>query len=321
MRAIVTGGCGFIGYNLCLALHKAKWEMLVVDDISSGKSHNKIDGVEYVEEKIETPGLLHDIIGNWGPTTIFHLAAIPRVSYSVENPLQTTMANVIGTVALLEAVRLNNTKIRVVNTGSSSVYGGADNLPTNEDEPTKPQSPYAMQKLQSEQWCKMYANLYDMDVLTLRYFNAFGAHSYYGGAYSTVLSAWLYALYVDPDSKPFLEGDGTQSRDFCYIDNIVQANMNAAADRTNPAANPKFHGGSYNIAQGSAHTLLECKELLESISGKKLDLEMRPPRVGDVDHTLADLNKARDVLEYEPETDFEGQVKKMADWYRDGYVK
>ncbi len=317
MRAIVTGGCGFIGYNLCMELNKAGWKILVIDDLSSGKTHNKLPGVEYVEEKIEIPGLVHDIIDNWRPTTIFHLAAIPRVAYSVEHPLTTTVSNVMGTLAILEAVRLIDTKIRIVNTGSSSVYGGAKNLPTKEDEPKDPQSPYAMQKWQSEQWCKMYAELYDMDVVTLRYFNVFGAHSYYGGAYSTVLSAWLYSLYIDPDTRPFLEGDGTQSRDFCYIDNVVHANMQAAET----SAGYGFSGESYNIAQGSAHTLLECKKLLEYISERKLDLEMRPPRVGDVEHTLADLEGAAYGLGYKPTTDFEAQVRKMAEWYKDGYVR
>jgi len=174
-------------------------------------------------------------------------------------------------------------------------------------------APYAMEKLHAEQWCQTFASLYDLDVLSLRYFNVFGPYSLFGGAYSTVLSAWMYHLYVDPDYQPYLEGDGTQTRDFCFVDNVVQANLRAGTRKE------QFSGQAYNIAQGTAHSLLDCKDLLEEISGKELLLEQRPPRIGDVKHTLADTSKATVDFGYEPVGNFADQVVEMARWYESSY--
>lgn len=323
MKAIVTGGCGFIGHNLVKALLDndwEKWDVMVIDDLSSGKKWNKWPGVDYricslEKGELNAESFISEYVQTFKPDVIFHLAAVPRVTYSVEYPYETTQSNVLSTLAVLDAARkYGKSNIRVVNTSSSSVYGGADKLPTRSDHPVNPQSPYAMQKWQGEEWCKLYADLYNLDVVSLRYFNVMGPHSYFGGAYSTVLSAWLYHLYVDQEYRPFLEGDGLQSRDFCDVDNVTQANILAALyDKSN------FEGDVFNIAQGSAHTLLDCKEILERISGKALDLDMRPSRVGDVRHTLADIGSARSVLEYAPTTNFEDQLKKMAEWYEHFY--
>ncbi len=326
MRAIVTGGSGFIGHNLVKALIEnswEKWQVLVVDDLSSGKSWNTWPEAQYDISSLEVPefgstvGSIDRLVQKFDPHVIFHLAAIPRVSYSVEEPYKTTKSNVLSTLAVLEAARkYGKNDIRVVYTSSSSIYGGADKLPTPVDSPADPKSPYAMQKWQGEEWCRMYASLYNLDVVCLRYFNVFGPHSYYGGAYSTVLSAWLYSLYVDPSVRPFLEGDGTQTRDFCFIDNVTHANILAALyDKA------YFEGEAFNIAQGSRISLLECRDLLEKISGKNLDLEYRPDRVGDVKHTLADITLSKSILEYAPSTNFESQLRKMATWYEKSYKK
>jgi len=324
MKAIITGGCGFIGYNLCKALldHDIGWNIMVIDDLSSGKPWNKWDGITYIESPIQESlneypreTAIEYYARCHEPDVIFHLAAIPRVSYSVEFPFETTAANMMGTMGVFEAARKSKKKVRVVYTSSSSIYGGADELPTPVNCPSNSQSPYALQKWQGEEWGRMYASLYDLDIVSLRYFNVFGMASYYGGAYSTVLSAWLYSLYVDPATRPFLEGDGTQSRDFCYVDNVTQANILAALSEKD------FHGEAFNIAQGSSHSLLDCKELLESISGKILDLEYKPERIGDVKHTLADISAAKNILGYEPTTNFEDQVRVMAKWYEKSYRK
>jgi len=314
MKAIVTGGCGFIGFNLCKKMVRENHQILVIDDLSSGRESNVIeDVVPYRFEKIQTPGVLEVAVGEFKPDVIFHLAAIPRISRSVEDPVETTDANTMGTLAVLDSVRKFSPDTRVIISSSSSVYGGADQLPTPEDYPANPQSPYALQKHQADQWAKMYAKLYEIDVVSLRYFNVFGAHSYYGGAYSTVLSAWLYYLYVDQTIKPFLEGDGTQTRDFAYVDNVVNANI-LAATHDDP-----FCGELFNIAQGQSHSLLQVKNLLERISGKTLELEIRSPRIGDVKHTLADISKARNILNYRPTIDFEFQVEVMSEWYKNEY--
>ena len=303
---------------------------MVIDDLSSGKKWNKWDGVEYIEASLEARRVcikektvenavtaIDTLVSVFNPDVIFHLAAVPRVSYSVEYPFETTESNVLSTLAVLDAARkYGNKHIRVVYTSSSSVYGGAKQLPSHVDCPADPQSPYAMKKWQGEEWCRLYAKLYDLDVVCLRYFNVFGPHSYYGGAYSTVLSAWMYSLYVDTSVKPFLEDDGTQTRDFCFVDNVTHANILAAMyDKA------RFEGEAFNIAQGAAHSLLDCKALLEVISRRRLHLEMRPPRKGDVKDTLADIGRSASVLEYVPSIDFERQVRTMAKWYETSYRK
>lgn len=313
MRAIVTGGCGFIGYNLVQILKQTGWEVTVIDDLSSGFIFNHVSNVKYLYQKISQE-IVSQCIEELSPEVIFHLAAVPRVSYSVSHPYQTTDLNILSTLSILEAVRKSSSAIRVIFSSSSSVYGNTEILPTPPDAAKQPLSPYALQKLQGEQWCKMYSDLYELDTICLRYFNVFGPHSRWGGAYSTVLSAWLYSLYVDQSVAPFLEGDGSQSRDFCYVDNVCQANILAALSKTD------FRGECFNVAQGSAHSLLECKLEIEKISGKKLDLQSRPERVGDVKHTLADISKTTKVLGYMPSTDFGEQLTKMSLWYKDCYT-
>ena len=313
MNAIVTGGCGFIGYNLTQRLQSDGHTVTVIDNLSSGYRSNHVDKVDYHYISIQKG--IDQLVEMLKPDVIFHFAAIPRVTYSVEYPLKTTEENVIMTVQLLDAVRRVSPATRIVYSSSSSIYGGMAGLPTKESSPAAPQSPYAMQKWQGEEWVKLFANLYGLNAVILRYFNVFGPHSRYGGAYSTVLSAWLYSTYVDQTVKPYLEGDGTQSRDFCFVDNVVDANL-AAADqgRIDP-----FRGEAYNIAQGQQHTLLDCKQIIEDISGKKLDLEIRDPRVGDVPHTLADITLAGRVLGYDPSSDFKNQLEQMAKWYETDY--
>jgi UDP-glucose 4-epimerase len=315
MKAVVTGSNGFIGFNLCKALKQQGWQVTGIDDLSSGLAENVVEGFRYERAKVQDKDRTREIFAKFQPDAIFHLAAVPRVSFSVENPYLTAEANVLGTVSVLEGVVKAGLvdKTRVVATSSSSVYGGADVMPTPETQPCRPKSPYALEKYHGEQWCQMFVELYGLDVVTLRPFNVFGPGALFGGAYSTVLSGWLYHLYVNPEYEPFLEDDGTQTRDFCFVDNAVQANILAATRER------RFHGEAFNVAQGSSHSLNECKELLEVLSGQKLNLRQEPPRVGDVKHTLADISLARVELGYEPALDFEDQVSEMARWYENSY--
>jgi UDP-glucose 4-epimerase len=317
MKAIVTGSNGFIGFNLCMELKRQGWSVTGIDDLSSGLPENVVDGFDYVHTNVQNKDNIENLFREFQPDVVFHLAAIPRVSYSVENPFATAEANVLGTVSVLEAIVKADLveKTRIVNTSSSAVYGGASVRPTPETHPLDPKSPYALEKSQGEQWLELFSNLYGVDALSLRYFNVFGPHSIFGGAYSTVLSAWLYHLYVDPDYEAFVEGDGSQSRDFCYVDNVVQANILAATREHG------FSGQAFNIAQGKAHTLLDCQELLGQIAGKELKLAPRAPRVGDVKHTLADISAAQKELGYSPSADFEWQLTKMAEWYEHSYPR
>lgn len=311
MKCIVTGGQGFIGFNLCKQISRQGWDCLVIDDESTGKYQNKIKRFHYHNMTI-CGQYIPNIIKEYQPNVIFHLAAVPRVPYSIDEPKKTFDANVDGTVNLLESLRLHCPDTIFINSSSSSVYGGANVLPTPENHPVDPKSPYALQKWQSEEWCKMYSKMYGVQTLSLRYFNVFGPHSYFGDAYSTVLSAWLYHIYIDKNYQPFIEGDGKQTRDFTFVDNVVQANI--AAIHSNI-----FAGESFNIGHGQPWSLLQCIKLIEEICGRKLEPEQKPDRLGDVKHTHSDISKARKHFGYNPVVDFGNQIKEMADWYKNGY--
>ncbi len=192
-------------------------------------------------------------------------------------------------------------------------------MPTREDEnPPNPQSPYALQKYACEPFAQMFSKLYGLDTVCLRYFNVFGPGQYGDAPYSTVMSAWLEALYfpaqakTGKDDKPkraFLEGDGTQSRDFCYVDNVVSANI-LAMQQAEP-----LRGEVFNVGHGERTSLIEVKNLIEKYTGQKLDLEMRAPRVGDVKHTQADISKISGTLGYKPLINFEDGLKKTVEWF------
>ena len=315
MRFVVTGSNGFIGQNSCRRLAALGHEVIGVDDLSSGTPPNGVNGVQYHTRSVVDADWLVGLLKDTVPDAILHLAAKPRVPYSVRNPLRSAEANAMGTLSVLNGILKAELaeKTRLVFASSSAVFGDATALPTPETYPSNPQSPYALAKLQGEQWCDLFHRLYGLDVVCLRYFNVFGPGALYGGAYSTVLSAWPYHLFVDPSNRPFLEGDGTQTRDFCFVDNVVEANI-AAATREHG-----FAADVLNVGQGEAHTLLEVKGILEEVAGRKLNLERRPPRVGDVAHTLADIKRARSELGFEPSTDFTTQVETTAIWFRDCY--
>ena len=315
MKVIVTGGLGFIGSNLVEKLVRDKHEVTVIDNLSTGTPHNRIPKANYW--LCEMSNSLHAIMNAEKYDVLFHLAAIPRVTYSIEQPLITTQQNVMGTVTLLDSIRLSppEKRPRLVYSSSSSIYGVTDQLPTPTDHPANPKSPYALQKWQGEEWIRLYCELYDLDAVCLRYFNVFGPRSRHGGAYSTVLSAWMYNLLINEDPPAYLEGEGDQTRDFCYVDNVVQANILAAQSETN------FKGKAFNVAQGIDLSLIDCQHLIEELTGKVLDLEKRPERVGDIKDTLADINETIKLLGYKPNIDIAKQFKSMIDWYKNEYRK
>ncbi len=317
MRVIVTGSNGFIGRHTCRHLVHLGAEVIGVDDLSDGSPDDAVAGVRYHAHSVTDVDWLVCLLRDTKPEAVIHLAAVPRVAYSVEHPLQSATVNEMGTLALLSAILSAELagRTRLVCASSSSVYGGADVLPTPETHACNPQSPYAQAKLHGEQWCRLFHRLYGLDVVSLRYFNVFGPGARFGGAYSTVMPAWLYSLYVDPSCRPYLEGDGSQTRDFCYVDNVAQANA-AAAMRPR-----RFAADVFNIGQGRAHSILEVKEALERITEQKLPLARRPPRVGDVRHTLADITRARAELNFAPATDFDAQLSLTVAWYRDCYPR
>ncbi len=309
---LVTGCAGFIGSNFTKQF-KQKFpekEVVGLDDFSTGRREAVGGEVVFYEGSINDRELLKKIFSAHEIACVFHFAALPRVSFSVEQPAKTTEANILGTINLMEAAKDNKVK-RFIFSSSSAVYGGAKKLPTKEGEnEPNPQSPYAMQKYAIEPFCKIFSDLYGMDTVCLRYFNVFGPGQYGNSPYSTVISAWLETLYFPKGKKPFLEDDGEQSRDFCYVDNVVQANISAMKYEG------RLNGEVFNVAHGERTTVNDVKKLIEEYTGRKLDLEYRPARVGDVRHTHADISKAEKILGYKPSVDFREGLKRTVAWFK-----
>ncbi|MDD2785278.1 MAG: NAD-dependent epimerase/dehydratase family protein [Patescibacteria group bacterium] len=308
---LVTGCAGFIGSNFTKQFRKKfpKTKIIGIDDLSTGRRDALEHSVIFHQGSILNEALLEKIFSKHKPEYVFHFAALPRVSYSVEHPRHTSEVNIIGTVALLEASKNHRVK-RFIYSSSSSVYGGAKKMPTKESENfPDPKSPYAVQKYIGEPFCKVFSELFGLDTVCLRYFNVFGPGQYGDSPYSTIVSAWLESLYFPKKKKAFIEGDGSQSRDFCYVDNVVAANILAMQSKR------KFKGDSMNIAHGSQTKINDVKKLIEKFTGKKLELEKRPPRLGDVKHTRADIAKAKRLIGYKPRANFEDGLKETIVWF------
>lgn len=308
---LVTGCAGFIGSNFTRQFQTQfpSTRIIGIDDLSTGRLDALEPAILFFKGSILDEKLVEDIFSKHKPEYVFHFAALPRVSYSVLHPRHTSEVNIIGTVALLEASKNHGVK-RFIYSSSSSVYGGAKKLPTKESENSPdPKSPYAVQKYAGEPFCKNFSDLFGLETVCLRYFNVFGPGQYGDAPYSTVVSAWLESMYFPKKTKAFIEGDGKQSRDFCYVDNVVSANILAMQTKG------KMMGEAFNVACGSRITMNEVKKLIEKYTGKVLDLEKRPVRLGDVKHTLADISKIKKMLGYRPKVDFEQGLKNTIAWF------
>ena len=308
---LVTGSAGFIGSNFIKIFRKQfpNTKIVGVDDLSTGHKEAVVRKSVFEKGSITDPIFIEKVFAKYKPEYVFHFGALPRVSLSVEQPAETTRVNIYGTSLLLEKSRDYKVK-RFIFSSSSSIYGGAKFMPTKESENApNPVSPYALQKYVGELFMKNASALYGFDTVCLRYFNVYGPGQYGDSAYSTVVSAWLEGLYFPKSKKLFLEGDGTQSRDFCFVENVVQANIKAMQSEKN------FAGEAFNVAHGERTDLLTVKKLIEEMTGKKLDLEIRPNRVGDVAHTHADISKAKEWFGYKPTVGFENGLKKTVEWF------
>jgi nucleoside-diphosphate-sugar epimerase len=332
-KALVTGGCGFIGSNLTHELVKQGWQVDIVDDMSNGHLELleglkirviPVDLLESFYDMINTTNrvseTVHVIQGDFAHEGIcknisekmydivFHQAAIPRVLFSVENPSLTTNVNIGATTRLFEAC-IGNVD-RVVFASSSSVYGGASILPTLETTEKSPKSPYAWQKHSIEDLAKIFCNLYDIDIVCLRYFNVFGPGQYGDSPYSTAVSAWCHSI---KNSLPMRsDGDGTQSRDLCYVDNTVQANILAAT--SDQSSHGGFNGRCYNIACGDRTT---NNEILDFFTERYTHAIVKnaPWRAGDVMHTQADVSSAKEDFGYEPAVRFWDGLNRTIEWW------
>lgn len=305
---LVTGSGGFIGSNFVRGFKQQYPNVRVIGlDVRKGDDASDV----FYKGSITDGALVGKIFKTHRPEYVFHFAAIPRVTYSVLHPAETSRVNVHGTAHLLEKARDHGAK-RFIFSSSSSVYGGAKKLPTKESEDLPdPKSPYAAHKHAGEILCRLTAELHDIDTVSLRYFNVYGPGQFGDAPYSTVISAWLDALYLPKKGvRPFLEGDGKQSRDFSFVDDVVRANIMAMEYEG------RLGGEVFNIGAGSRTDLLTVRKLIERHTGKKIDLECRPPRAGDVRDTHADVSKAAKILGFTPQVPFEEGIVRTIAWYQ-----
>ena len=304
--SLVTGGAGFIGSHLATALLARGDRVRIVDNLSTGFLRN-IDlnpGVEFIEGDIADAAVAARAVQ--GVDFVFHQAAIPSVPRSVKDPAASNRANIDGTLNILLAARDAGVR-RVVYAGSSSAYGDTPVLPKREDMPPNPRSPYALQKLVGEQYCQMFTRLYGLETVTTRYFNVFGPRQDPSSAYSGVISQFAKAL--TEGRRPTVYGDGTQTRDFTYIDNVVDGVLRASHV---PAAS----GEVFNVATGGRISLLDLFEAMKRLTGANVDLTFTDSRAGDVRDSQADISKARQVLGYEPVVSFADGLARTVEWYR-----
>ncbi len=305
MRVLITGCAGFIGSNLTKRCLDEGWDVTGVDNLSNGhRAFLPKDLKRFVHG--DFAGAPLGMISRGEFDVVFHLAAVPRVSYSVEHPLETNDVNVTRTLELLSASR-QNVK-RIIFASSSSVYGGADELPTHESSPKRPKSPYALQKSIIEDYLAMYGDLYGLDSICLRFFNVFGPHQLGDSPYATAVSAWLDAIKRGRPMRS--DGDGTQTRDMCYVDNVAEACVLAAK----AGGDMRFFGRCYNVACGDRTANLEISAALMK-RYPRAQIQTAPWRPGDVMHTQADISRIRSELGYEPKVRFWEGLDRTIDWY------
>lgn len=303
---LVTGGAGFIGSHIAHRLVAMGEKVRILDNFSEGK----VENLSGIEDKVET--IFGDLLDQAvvrkaleGVEVVFHQAALRSVPLSVENPGLVNRVNVEGTVNVLLAARDMGVR-RVVYASSSSIYGNGAALPKCETQTPNPISPYAVSKLAGEYYCRVFTDLYGLETVSLRYFNVYGPRQDPASQYAAVIPRFIqWALQGEPLE---VHGDGLQSRDFAYIDNVVEANLQAAYCRDGI-------GSAFNVGHGEAHTLLELVDLLQEILGTELQLLHTPTRAGDVRHTLADISEAQKCLGYKPEASFEQGFARTVEYF------
>ena len=305
---LVTGGAGFIGSHLASAMSERGARVRIIDDLSTGYRENidEIGGdIDFIEASLTDEGALGRALED--VELVFHEGAIPSVPRSVGNPRETHSACVDATFSLLLAARERGVR-RVIYAASSSAYGEQPELPKREDMRPDPLSPYAVAKLVGEYYAQVFTRTYNLETISLRYFNVFGPRQDPTSQYSGVISRFISALLSN--ERPVIFGDGEQSRDFTYISNVVDANLRAAETATGI-------GQVINVANGERITLNELLEVLKKLVGKtEVAPEYRETRAGDVRHSLADITRARQMLGYEPGVGLEEGLRRTIDWWK-----
>lgn len=307
-RSLVTGGAGFIGSHLVEALVERGGEVVVLDDLSTGKRANlaAVSGrIEFHDGSVSDPAAAARACA--GVDVVYHQAALASVPRSVEAPLESHAACATGTLVMLDAARRAGAR-RFVYAASSSCYGDQPTASKRESDLPGPLSPYAAAKLAGEMYCLAFHRSYGLETVALRYFNVFGPRQDPQGAYAAVIPRFIAALLA---GEPLtLYGDGGQSRDFTYVENVVRGNLLAAES-------PRAAGRVLNMANGRSYSLLDLIAALERLTGRSAVVRREPPRVGDVRDSLADITLARELLGYEPSVDFAEGLRRSLEWYRD----
>lgn len=290
--ALVTGGAGFIGGHLAAELVNRGWNVRILDNFSSGRWENLAPlakQVEVVKGDVRSEADCREACR--GVDTVFHMAAIASVAGSVADPVRSHEVNVGGTLQMLMAARDSQVR-RFVFSSSASVYGNSEQVPTTESQVLSPESPYAAGKACGEFYCRNFWSLYGLETVVLRYFNVFGPRQSLVSGYAAVVPAWVEAALED--GRPVVFGDGLQTRDFVYVQNVVSANLQAALA-------PGASGGVFNVGCGEGISLLQLLAELSRISGAPLEPEFRVGREGEIRHSRSDISRARTVLGYTPE--------------------
>ncbi|MDE6606319.1 MAG: SDR family oxidoreductase [Lachnospiraceae bacterium] len=308
---LVTGGAGFIGSNLCEALTDMGYQVRCLDDLSTGKQENVdmfLDRENYTFIKGDIRELDTCMEACKGVDYVLNQAAWGSVPRSIEMPLLYEEINIRGTLNMMEAARQNGVK-KFVYASSSSVYGDHPVLPKVEGQEGNLLSPYALTKRVDEEYGKLYKKLYGLDTYGMRYFNVFGRRQDPDGAYAAVLPKFIKQLLND--EAPTINGDGKQSRDFTYIDNVIEANLKACLASSDAA------GNAFNIAYGGREYLIDIYYDLCKALGKEIEPKFGPDRAGDIKHSNADISKAKKLLGYDPEYDFEKGIGLAIEWYKE----
>ena len=303
---LVTGGAGFIGSHLSEELVRRGERVRVLDNLSTGKRRNleHIPGVEFMEGDVADAETCSRAVE--GVDLVLHQAAIPSVPRSVKDPVTSNRANLDGTLNVLVAARDAGVR-RLVFAGSSSAYGDTPTLPKREDMPTRPLSPYALQKLVAEQYCQMFTELYGLETVVIRYFNVFGPRQDPGSPYSGVISLFSTALLAG--RQPTIFGDGEQTRDFTFVSNVVDGVLRACSA-------PRASGEVINVATGGRISLNQLLQAMNGIIGTAIVPAYAEARAGDVRDSQADITKAQNLLGYEPRVELEEGLRRTLDWCR-----
>ena len=308
MKYLVTGGAGFIGSNIVSELLRQGQQVVVLDNFATGKRENilplmKNENLTMIEGDLRSFHIVRSAVK--GVDYILHQGALPSVPRSINDPITSNDVNILGMLNILEAAKEFGVK-RVITASSSSIYGNSETLPKVESMPVNPLSPYALTKYAQERYCQIFSQIYGLETVALRYFNVFGPNQDPTSQYSAVIPKFIKLIMAD--KEPVIYGDGSQSRDFTFVENNVWANIQACTA-------PKAAGEVINIACGERYTLIDLVNMINEILGKNIEPKFEKDRAGDVKHSLAGVDKAKGLLSYEVRVDFKEGLERTVEYF------